>query len=102
MYMSLRIPILLLAASATTMVAGCAENRAERRAATRGALIGAAGGAALSAIAGGDALQGAAIGAAGGAVVGAITHDGRRRDVYRDERGQRYWIDDRGRHRRVR
>ena len=77
-------------------LAGCASDRGERRAAARGALIGAAGGAALGAITGGDALEGAAIGAAGGAVIGAITHDGRRRDVYRDDRGRRYWVDDNG------
>jgi len=83
------LPIVALA------MAGCA-SRDNERAAVRGALIGAAGGAALTAIAGGDALQGAAIGAAGGAAIGVITQDGRERRVYRDRDRGRYWVDDRG------
>jgi len=88
-------PLLALA------VTGCASN-ADRRAAVRGALIGAAGGAAVSAITGGDLAEGAAIGAAGGAAIGVITQDGRKREVYRDRDGRRYWVDDRGRRRPVR
>lgn len=88
-------PVLALA------LAGCASH-ADRRAAVRGALIGAAGGAAVSAITGGDLAEGAAIGAAGGAAIGVITQDGRKREVYRDRNGGRYWVDDRGRRRPVR
>lgn len=91
---------IIIAIGASVALAGCASDRAERRAATRGALIGAAGGAALSAIAGGDAAQGAAIGAAAGAAIGYITHDGKRREVYRGSDGRDYWFDDRGRRRR--
>lgn len=91
---------IIMLTMASVSLAGCASNRSERRAATRGAIIGAAGGAAVSAIAGGDALEGAAIGAAAGAAIGYITKDGRRREVYRGRDGRRYWIDDRGRHRR--
>lgn len=95
--------ILMLATlMSALLIAGCATDRGERRAAVRGALIGAAGGAAVAAVTGGDALDGAAIGAAGGAAIGAITHDGKRRDVYRDGRGRKYWTDDNGRRHRVR
>lgn len=81
-------------------VAGCASN-ADQRAAVRGALIGAAGGAVVSAATGGDLAKGAAIGAAGGAAIGVITQDGRKREVYRDRDGRRYWVDDRGRRRHL-
>lgn len=97
--MTLKKTILILA-SAGIALAGCSTSHHERRAATRGAIIGAAGGAAISAITGGDALEGAAIGAAAGAAIGYITRDGKRRELYRDRDGGRYWIDDRGRHRR--
>lgn len=81
-------------------VTGCVSND-DKRAAVRGALIGAAGGAAVSAITGGDLAEGAAIGAAGGAAIGVITQDGRKREVYRDRDGRRYWVDDRGRRRHM-
>ena len=90
--------VTLIVASAT--LAACATDHAERRAAARGALIGAAGGAAISALTDGDIAQGAAIGAAAVATIGYVTRDGRRREVYRGRDGRRYWIDDRGRHRR--
>lgn len=85
-----------------TALSGCATNHAERRAATRGAIIGAVAGGVISAANGGDFAEGAAVGAAGGAAIGYVTADGRRREVHRDRRGNRYWIDDRGRQRRVR
>lgn len=85
-----------------TALSGCAANHSERRDALRGALIGAAAGGVLSAATGGDFAEGAAVGAAGGAAIGYITADGKRREVRHDRRGNRYWIDDQGRHRRIR
>lgn len=74
-------------------VSGCADNRA-----LRGAALGGAGGAVVGAVVPGvSAVEGAAIGAAGGAIIGAITRDGQRHDLYRDERGNEYWIDRDGR-----
>lgn len=83
----------------SVMVAGCSTTRGDVGDTARGALIGAAGGAAISAVTGGDVVEGAAIGGAAGAVIGYITRDGKRREVYRDNRGNRYWIDDDGRRR---
>lgn len=91
--------VIMATLASSLAVAGCASDNGERRAITRGALIGAAGGAVVSGVTGGDLVKGAAIGAAGGAVIGAITHDGKRRDLYRDDRGNEYWIDDDGRRR---
>ncbi len=71
----------------------CSDSRA-----LRGAAIGGAGGAVVGAVVPGvSTVEGAAIGAAGGAIIGAITRDGRRHDLYRDERGNEYWVDRDGR-----
>lgn len=93
---------LLMAIALGTTLSGCATNHAERRASTRGAIIGAAAGGVISAATGGDFAEGAAVGAASGAAIGYITADGKRREVRRDRRGNRYWIDDRGRPHRAR
>ncbi len=64
----------------------------------RGAAIGGVGGAVVGAVVPGlSPVEGAAIGAAGGAVVGALGKDDKGRDWYRDERGNRYWVDRDGR-----
>lgn len=99
--MKMKAMIIAIAAAGTTL-SGCASDRIERRDAARGALIGAAAGGALSAVTGGGIAEGAAIGAAGGAAIGYVTSDGRRREVRRDRRGNRYWMDDRGRRHRIR
>ena len=93
---------LIAALAVGTTLSGCATDRVERRDAARGAAIGAALGGVISAATGGDFVEGAALGAAGGAAIGYITADGRRRELRRDRRGNRYWIDDRGRRRWVR
>jgi len=64
----------------------------------RGAAIGGAGGAVVgAAVPGISTTEGAAIGAAGGAIVGALNKDKDGRQWYRDDRGNRYWVDRDGR-----
>ena len=87
----------ILATTMSLALAGCANGSHVGR----GAGIGAAGGAVLGAVVPGiNPVEGAAIGAAGGAVVGAIQDGNRDRDRrrwYRDDRGNRYWVDRDGR-----
>ena len=91
--------IWIAAVSATVALGGCAsQSRIGRNAA-----LGGAGGAAIGAVVPGvSTVEGAAIGAAGGAIVGAIQDDKRKdrdRQWYRDDRGNRYYIDRDGKRR---
>lgn len=88
----MRRSLLILSIGLAAGVAGC-DSRVGR-----GAAIGGAGGAVVGAVVPGiSTVEGAAIGAAGGAVVGALGKDKDGRDWYRDERGNRYWVDKDGR-----
>lgn len=86
--------IVILGVASAMLLTGCATDGVGR-----GALIGGAGGAAVGAITGEDVVKGAAIGAAAGAVIGYITQEGRKRELYSDGNGNRYWIDDNGKRR---
>lgn len=62
------------------------------------AVIGGAGGAVAGALIPGLSVgEGALIGGAGGAVVGALDKDKKHRRWYRDDRGNRYYVNKHGR-----
>lgn len=84
--------IAVLGLASAMMLSGCATDGIGR-----GALIGGVGGAAIGAATGEDVVKGAVVGAAAGAVIGYIMEDGKRLAVYRDDNGNRYWVDDSGR-----
>ena len=88
--------IIIAGLASALLLTGCATDGIGR-----GALIGGAGGAAVGAITGEDVVKSAAVGAVAGAAIGYITADGRKREVYRDNDGNRYWVDDDGRRRYV-
>jgi membrane associated rhomboid family serine protease len=76
--------------------AGCAGRGGE---VLKDGLIGAGGGAIVGAIVPGvSAGEGAAIGAAGGAAYGLLK-DRKGRTIHKDDQGNKYWIDSKGRRR---
>jgi len=91
-------PIAIAALMAGAAALAMPAHAGNARDALRGAAIGGAGGAVVGAVVPGlSVVDGALVGAAGGAAVGLITKNGKQRKLYRDERGNRYWVDDRGR-----
>ena len=85
-----------LAALSLLLVAGCAGRSGE---VLKDGLIGAGGGAIVGAVVPGvSAAEGAAIGGAGGAVYGLLK-DRNGRTIYKDERGNKYWINKKGQRR---
>jgi len=81
----------LLGLSSAVLLSGCATDGVGN-----GALIGGVGGAAVGAATGNDAVKGAVAGAVAGAVIGYVVEQGKKREVYSDDRGNRYWVDDNG------
>jgi len=83
--------IAILGLSSAVLLSGCATDGIGS-----GALIGGVGGAAVGAATGNDAVKGAVAGAVAGAVIGYVVEQGKKREVYSDDRGNRYWVDDNG------
>lgn len=88
----MRTPLVIFTLALAVTVTGCNSRVG------RGAAIGGAGGAVVGAVVPGiSTAEGAAIGAAGGAIVGALGKDKQGREWYRDQNGNRYWVDKKGR-----
>lgn len=87
----------LMGAAGATMLAAVPAHAGDGKTILRNGAIGAAGGAVVGAVVPGLSVgEGALIGGAGGAVIGALDKGDKRR-WHRDERGNRYWVDKRGR-----
>ena len=83
--------IAILGLAFATLLGGCATDGMGS-----GALIGGVGGAAVSAATGNDPVKGAVVGAVAGAVIGYVVEQGKKREVYSDGNGGKYWVDDSG------
>ena len=82
--------IAVLAMAPVLLLGGCATDMG------KGALIGGVAGAGVSAATGHDAVKGAVVGAVAGAVIGYVVEQGKKRELYSDANGNRYWVDDNG------
>lgn len=83
--------IAVLGLAFATLLGGCATDGIGS-----GAVIGGVGGAAVGAATGNDPVKGAVVGAVAGAVIGYVVEQGKKRELYSDGHGNKYWVDDSG------
>ncbi|MGA9659397.1 MAG: glycine zipper domain-containing protein, partial [Asticcacaulis sp.] len=86
----------ILGLASAALLSGCATDGMGMGDIGNGAVIGGVGGAAVSAATGNDVVKGAVVGAAAGAVIGYVVKEGKKREIYSDGNGNRYWVGDNG------